>query len=99
MHAREFLMIDDRLQDARAAPAVLLGPIDSRPSATRKFPEPRDAPVPFSFVFLEKAFDRRNGVLGRVDVEPRAKFLAEGFILGSKIKIHALSWGLKVVRP
>src|SRR5208282_6459040 len=40
VHAREFLMINDGLQDAGAPATVLFGPIDSGTSAGSKLSEP-----------------------------------------------------------
>ncbi|MDO8544709.1 MAG: hypothetical protein Q7S40_30065 [Opitutaceae bacterium] len=87
MDAGEFLVVNDRLQDAGAATAVLFGPIDSGPSAGGELFEPRYVPLPLAFVFHQNA-EAFVLALGLVVVKPGAEFRAKLFVFGGEVKIH-----------
>src|SRR5579885_1471146 len=83
----QLLMIDDGLQDARAASAIFFGPIDSGPSARREFLTPSDAPAPLALIFGEE-IQIVVGMIGFVLLQPGAKLSAKLFVFRGEVEIH-----------
>src|SRR5229473_6168401 len=88
--ARQFLMVDDGLEEAQSAPTVFHGPIDAGPSARRELPIPSDTPVPVVFATLGDAIERQGRVVRRIFLEPRSEFTPKRLGLFAIVKIHLL---------
>src|SRR5579872_1281508 len=85
--ARQLLLIDDVLQNAGAATAILLGPANSDPLSFVEFLMPLDAGFPCAVAFLRENITRWWRVLD-ILLEPAAQFFAEAFVLGAIVEIH-----------
>src|SRR5262249_13470270 len=90
MHTPELLVVDDGLQDAEAAPAVFLGPIDTGPAPGRELLEPFDPPIPLALIFREEV-QIIVFTFGPVLVEPDATLRAKLIVFGREMEVHRSS--------
>src|SRR5215469_13744501 len=83
----EFLMINDVLEDAGAAPSIFLGPVDSHPAAFVQLAMPLNASLPIACCLIREwlAHWRR---IPEITLKPRAEVGPKDFIFGGIVEVH-----------
>ena len=81
-------MVDDLLDQARTAAAILLGPVDAHPASVVQLAVPGAATLEL-FQGVGVVQFVVPPVAGDIVFEPASEFLSKGFVFRAEFEIHA----------
>src|SRR5215469_3996034 len=88
LRAVEFLMVDELLDESRAAATIFLWPMNTHPAGVVEFAMPGTPPLEFSFGFRIGKFAVIAPIAGNIVLQPALEFVSERLVLCAEFKVH-----------
>src|SRR5215472_13717614 len=88
LRAVEFLMVDELLDESRAAATIFLWPMNTHPAGVVEFAMPGTPPLEFSFGFRIGKFAVIAPIAGNIVLQPALEFVSERLVLRAEFKVH-----------
>src|SRR5262249_22967475 len=88
LRAVEFLMVDELLDESRAAATIFFRPMDTHPARIAEFAMPGTAPLEFSLGVRIGKFAVVAPIAGTIVLQPAPEFVSERLVLWAEFKIH-----------